>query len=168
MERKTGTQLELFSNENENQGLSNTKNTVPFFKRIRTYEKIILVIIAIFVIGIVAFSLGVEQGKRLGYMQDVKKDVKIEALKTTPTPKPLPTTSLVEKQNYIIQIGSFKSKEGALKEANNLKRKGFSPLLFKKENYIILCVGSFTNNETAQSALTTLKKYYKGCYIRRL
>jgi len=179
MERKTGTQLELFSKEGESQDFSKTKNTVPFFKRIRAHEKIILILSSIIITGIIAFSLGVEKGKRLRFSENVKpvipQDTVAAPVKEEVKAAPLPIsqvsiaqTSLIEKQNYIIQIASYKTRVSAQKEANNLKKRGFTPLLFTNGEYIAVCVGSFINKEAAQSALLKLKKYYKGCYIRRM
>jgi len=69
---------------------------------------------------------------------------------------------------YTIQIASYKGREGAERESQRLRAKGFSPVILKKGDYSIVCVGTFTNKEKARSLLTQLRPKYRDCYIRRL
>ncbi|MBU1727670.1 MAG: SPOR domain-containing protein [Candidatus Omnitrophica bacterium] len=184
MENENNTQLELFSQENEPARAKRQAYGDSFFKRIRTYEKIILIIIGFIITGIISFSLGVEKGKR-----PVQKTVAVAAsirplnnkavvMKQEPVRKPLPqpsqtpqqsqitTTANVEK--YTIQLASFKTREFAQREAETLKKKGYTPIILPKGDYMILCVGNFNNKERASPLLSELKKRYQGCYIRRL
>lgn len=166
MERQNNLQLELFSPSNDSAQINGRISHNSFLTHIRNYEKAILIIITLVITGIVSFSLGVEKGKTLsstnvspkeeGQGTIIKKEEVIE--------KPQPP----EKQSYIIQLASYKTKSFAEKEAESLKKKGFSPLILSKGNYSVLCVGSFPNKEVAQSLLSGLKKRYKDCYIRRL
>jgi cell division septation protein DedD len=71
-------------------------------------------------------------------------------------------------QAYTIQLASYKSNSHAQKEAAVLKQKGYSPLLLTKGEYIVLCVGNFSNKQNAQSLLPELSKRYGDCRIRRL
>lgn len=70
--------------------------------------------------------------------------------------------------SFTIQLASYKSKTSAQKEAEVLKRKGFTPLILSKGSFNVLCVGNFSTKKEAQSVLSELKKRYTGCYIRRL
>lgn len=70
--------------------------------------------------------------------------------------------------SYTIQVGSYAQAQLALKESASLKKKGFNALLVRKGKYTILCVGTFTSKENAQSVLSKLKRTYGDCYIRRL
>ncbi len=69
---------------------------------------------------------------------------------------------------YTIQLASFQSKEYARQEADALRKRGLSPVLFSQGSYTVLCVGKFNSQDAAQSLLSELKKQYRGCYIRRL
>ncbi len=72
------------------------------------------------------------------------------------------------KNTYTIQIASYQARGGAEKEMAKLREKGLSPLVIKKSGYNVVCVGTFSNKETARSLLTQLRFKYRDCYIRRL
>jgi len=117
----------------------------PFLLRIRGYEKALLFVMVFVLTGIVSYSVGVEKGKSVplinkGYGQ----------------------------RAYTIQVASFKNKELALQHAESLTSRSLSPLIFSKGNYIILCVGKFFDEESAQPLLLQLQKTYTGSRIRRL
>ncbi len=117
----------------------------PFFLRIRNYEKIMLLIMGLILISIISFSFGVEKGKRLSLIK-----------------------SYDNQDSYTIQVAAFKSRQLALIAAQDLAKKGLAPAAFTKGNLIILCVGKFSNQESAQPLLVLLQKTYAGCRIRRL
>ena len=71
-------------------------------------------------------------------------------------------------ETYTVQIASYRGRESADRESQQLRAKGFSPVILKKGDYIIVCVGTFTNKEKAKSLLTQLRSKYRDCYIRRL
>ncbi len=73
-----------------------------------------------------------------------------------------------KKSRYTIQLASYKTNTTAQKEAQKLKEKGHKTLVLTKGNYIILCVGSFTDKEAAKTRLSELKKRYRDGIIRRL
>lgn len=77
-------------------------------------------------------------------------------------------TKSVKKGRFTIQLGSYQNKTIAQKEAQNLKKNGYTPLIISKGKYIILCVGNFTDEVKAKSILSKLKKQYNDCRIRRL
>jgi len=117
-----------------------------FFLRIRGYEKVTLLIMGLVLVGIISFSMGVENGKRIAFAKN----------------------SILDQNSYTIQVASFKNKELALANARLLKNNGLAPMVFTKGNYIILCVGKFSNQESAQPLLIQLQRTYAGCRIRRL
>jgi hypothetical protein len=161
MESQNNAQLELFSQTKALNNAKDLKKGNPFLARIRNYEKTILIIISLALTGIVSFSLGVEKGKRVSIATQAadKLAPKSEVLKQPEAP---------QKQNYIIQLASYKTRMHAQKEVELLKKRGLSPLVLSKGSYTVLCVGNLSNRETAQSLLSELKKRYKDCYIRRL
>jgi hypothetical protein len=170
MERQSNPQLELFSHSNE---ASNFKTSArnPIMERIWNYEKTILIIIAILITGIVAFSIGVEKGKSTVLNVQAKPLVAQVAQQNVPpkTPMVARKEGLVVRQGvYTIQVAAFKAKANAQAEAEALKKRGFSPALFSQGGYIILCVGNFPNKETAQPLVKELSKRYGNCAIRRL
>ncbi len=139
-------QSELFS-PGENNG--QYKPRLPknhFFLRIRGYEKVMLLIMGLVLTSIISFSLGVEKGKRIGRVKN-----------NTPG-----------QVDYTIQVATFKNKQLALAEAQLLLKEGLTPMAFAKGDYIILCVGKFSNQESAQPLLIQLQRAYAGCRIRRL
>jgi cell division protein FtsN len=69
---------------------------------------------------------------------------------------------------YTIQVASYQTRTNAEKETEKLKKKGFSALILSKGEYIIVCVGNFSNKETAKSLQLQLRQNYQDCYIRRL
>ncbi len=69
---------------------------------------------------------------------------------------------------YTIQLASFKTRENAKKAAQMLRKKGFDPIILSKGSYTVLCVGNFSNKNSAQSKVADFKKQYQTCYVRRL
>ncbi|MBU0547849.1 MAG: SPOR domain-containing protein [Candidatus Omnitrophica bacterium] len=145
-EKQDYLQSELFTqSQNSGQYKPRTYGN-QFFTRIRGYEKILLLIMGLVLLSVISFSLGVEKGKRVV----------------------LTSNNNIEPASYTIQVGAFKNRNLALHQAQLLAKKGLAPLAFAKGNYIILCVGKFSNQERAQPLLTQLQKTYAGCRIRRL
>ncbi len=145
-EKQDYSQGELFSQSPESGQFKGHIARSSFFTRIRGYEKTMLLIMLLVLISIVSFSLGVEKGKRLAF-------------------SPEGSSSL---SGYTVQVAAFRSRELAGREALILAKKGFSPLAFAKGDYVILCVGRFPNQKSAQPLLNQLQKAYAGCRIRRL
>jgi len=145
-EKQDYSQSELFTRSPDNGHYKPYIPKNPFFLRIRGYEKIMLLVMGLVLAGIISFSAGVENGKRIAFAKN----------------------SGQEQNGYTIQVASFKNKEFALANARLLKRDGLAPLVFAKGNYIILCVGKFSNPENAQPLLIQLQRAYAGCRIRRL
>jgi hypothetical protein len=186
MEKEENLQLDLFS-----QGAKPQIKSLPeherFFSFIRAYEKKIILGIGIVVTGLICFSIGVEKGKRIVYLKNTQapedKAAVTAAVNTLQAkrfePLPIVSVNTVSAQNtkkaveygaagYTIQLASYKTKAFAQKEAELLKKKGFSPQVISKGNYTILCVGKFPDKQTAQSLLVQLTKRYQGCHLRRL
>ena len=170
MERQTNPQLELFSQSNE-AGNFNTGARNPIMERIWSYEKTILILLAILITGIVAFSVGVEKGKRT-VLNDRQPKVLAQVAPQNTAPKAAPAVKkeevIVKQGAYTIQVATFKTRANAQSEAEVLKKKGFSPALFTRGGYIVLCVGNFPNKETAQPLVKELSKRYGSCQVRRL
>lgn len=145
-ENRDYSQGELFSPSLESGQYKGHIARSSFFSRIRGHEKILLLIMLLVVISIISFSLGVEKGKRLAF-------------------SPRAESAL---SGYTIQVAAFRNRGLAGREALILAKKGFSPLAFAKGDYIILCVGKFPNQKSAQPLLNQLQRVYAACRIRRL
>ena len=145
-EKQDYSQSELFTKELDSGQYKPRIPSNPFFSRIRGYEKALLLIMGLVLLSIVSFSLGVEKGRR----------------------SVLVSNKGIQQVSYTIQIGAFKNRNLALRQAQILARKGLAPLAFVKGSYIILCVGKFSNQESAQPLLSQLQRTYAGCRIRRL
>jgi len=185
-------QLELF-NQQESYNTPETRNQKSALSYVRVYQKTILLIIGFIITGLVSFSLGVEKGMRNAKMQyspltqkeqiqvpltrtknivthpAITKEVTTVPVRTeevTTTPMPVKPADSIK--SYTIQLASYQSKEYAQKAAAALKKNGLSPLIISKGGYTVLCVGNFSNKDTANSLLSELKKQYKDCFVRRL
>lgn len=179
MEKQGNLQLELFRQLGNSEEARNFTTSKSLFSYVRNYEKAILVVISMIVTGIIFFSLGVEKGKKLSIQKSnlhlyiEKPSGKEKAQEATISAPALPKETiqpprLEEKQNYVIQLASYKSMSLAQKEAESLKKKGFSPIILTKGMYIVLYVGDYQSKELARPYLSELRKRYKDCYVRRL
>ncbi len=146
-EKQDYSQTELFSDDSGGQ----YKPYVPknsFFLRIRGYEKVMLLLMGFILVSIIAFSLGVEKGKRASWARS--------------------NYNTSASGGYTIQVATFKNKQLALREVQLLLKEGLTPMAFAKGGNIVLCVGKFSNQESAQPLLIQLQRTYAGCRIRRL
>ncbi|MCX5700128.1 MAG: SPOR domain-containing protein [Candidatus Omnitrophica bacterium] len=181
MERQSSSQLELFSETGVvNDSSKKPVSRNPILTRIWNHEKTILVVISVLLVGIISFSLGVEKGKRMVLAVQVNPEVAKDALSANPVSVPQvqilvkkeevlkASNPITQQGSFTIQVASFKTKDSAQREAEFLKKKGFSTLFINKNSYIVLCVGNFPNKETALPLLSELNKRYRSCYIRRL
>jgi hypothetical protein len=162
MEKQNNSQFELFSESGVSHRISGHKADRRFLAYIRYYEKTLLVIIGIVVTGIISFSLGVERGKGLSMSSSIPIE-QVQQIKAREETVKEPETP--GKEDYIIQLASYKTRTHAEKEAELLRKKGLSPLILNKGSYTVLYVGNFPSRKTAQSLLSELKKRYNDCYI---
>lgn len=160
MERKTPAQLELFS-EIKSHGRFSSGASNSFFGYINKNERAILVLIGFIVVGITSFCLGVEKGKRQS-VKPSESPVSLQGNSVTAPPLGQGVTG------FTIQLASYKTTKYAQKEAEALKRKGFSPFVVSRGDYVAVCVGNFPDKNVAKNMLAELKKQYRDCYIRRL
>lgn len=173
MENNSHRQLELFSTSRETVQRKNDSCGESLFFQIKNHEKALLITAGLIVISIISFSLGVEKGKKIASIRshsrlDLALDEKPikENIQTAVTAvKEEPVTT---KDGYTIQLACYKTRSYADKEAQTLKIKGLTPLIQEKGDYIVLCVGNFSDKETAKILLLKLKTRYQGCYVRRI
>jgi hypothetical protein len=186
MQRENPTQLEMFSSKRGDSKLSDKGKHSLF--NIWGYEKIIILVMVLFTVGIFSFSLGVRQGKRTFFLFQNGAEFKSQVIKETQketknSPQVIKeSTETREKSKteetksgptkyaagYTIQVATYRTKKSAQREAEDLKRKGLQPLILPKGDYMQLCVGNFLTKNEATITLLELKKRYQDCYIRRL
>jgi cell division septation protein DedD len=89
--------------------------------------------------------------------------------------KPAKTTAVLASMpkssgGYTVQVASYKSANGAQKEAASLKQKGYSDIfIVSKGKYVILCIGSFQKKEEADVfGQKKLKSRYQDLRVRSL
>ncbi|MCF7874023.1 MAG: SPOR domain-containing protein [Candidatus Omnitrophica bacterium] len=148
----------------------------------------ILLVVVIILLFIIAFSWGVERGRRL-----TLKDLSIEAnseeknivakneldhetikeVKEKEAEKIEETkeeNKIVEAKNplYRIQVASFRKLSSANQEAEKLRKKGYPVKIKEKGKYSVVYAGKFENKKEAKEDLKKLKKIYKDCILRRL
>lgn len=162
MDKNGNPQLELFSQRSG--ALEPEKSYSPgFLSRIRSYEKIILLLIGFIVVGVISFSLGVEKGR--GKTTIIREPANQAVAQQQ---QPVAQQEVIAPSGtYTIQVASFQTKTLAQKEERMLKNKGHYTMLLNKKGYTILCVGKFSDKNTARTLLAQLKKRYGDCYIRR-
>lgn len=180
MEKGEKEQLDLFLGAQDNPDLLARRiERKHFVARIWGYEKTILLLLCFLVVGIVAFSLGVEKGRKgkIVSLEAVPKPV----IKEVVLQKESPAESAKEdvsagvspaqtelKEGYTIQVATFNTRNYAQKEVDLLSKRGYKAFIVTKGKHIIVCVGNFSDKTNAQPVLSELGRYYKGCYIRRL
>jgi cell division septation protein DedD len=70
---------------------------------------------------------------------------------------------------FTVQVASYKSERFAQKEADALKKKGYSDVyVMNKGKFVILCVGKFTSKDGADKLTKKLRNNYQDPVVRRL
>ena len=178
MDEKRQVQKELFDEFTPAQKRRQSRNAFHSKpKKIFTlsYEHLVLVLIGVIMIAVIAFSLGVEKGKRTVKQNGYDISVSVKELNEK---EPLKSTQQVETateipkprflQRYTIQVVSFAKKEIADKEALKLTAQGFDAFVLKKGKYSILCIGRFASRDQAGKEQKLLRKKYNDCLIRKI
>ncbi len=156
-----------------------------------SYEALIIGLIGLVLTASVVFSLGVERGRNLEFVELPLKDkglqpvteTKINEVQVQPAekasegqkqPEVKPKEQEIEKtvpvapieKPFTIQVATFKTRTLAERESSRLKNIGYSSDVLKKKEFFIVCVGAYAKKELAQQTLRDLKRIYKDCYLR--
>ncbi|MCF7870785.1 MAG: SPOR domain-containing protein [Candidatus Omnitrophica bacterium] len=175
-------QLNLFGAKTDKE------NKLPREGIVIPVDTAILLIVVIILIFVIAFSWGMERGRRLtlGALAkeagSQKENAKAETLKTKKIgeeekkEEEKNSKDLKEKRNnvitkkkhklYRIQVASFYKLSSAKQEAKKLKDKGYSVKIGKKGKYSVVYVGNFNSKKEAEKNLKKLKKTYQDCMLR--
>ena len=68
---------------------------------------------------------------------------------------------------YTLQAATYGNEEYAKDDALKLKAKGFQSFLIKSGKFWLVCVGQFTNKESALALLRKLPGDYRSSQLRR-
>lgn len=182
MDEKRQVQKELFDEFTPSQKRRQPRNAFnPKPKKVFTlfFEHLVLVSIGVIMIAVVAFSLGVEKGKRIAKKEGYDISVSVNGVNEKASSKEVEhveaaPVEVIEKpqvqlpERYTIQVASFVKKEIADKEASLLKAQGFDGFVLEKGKYSILCIGRFASRDNASKEQKLLRKKYSDCLIRKI
>lgn len=145
-----------------------------------SYEALIIGLIGLVLTTSIIFSLGVERGRSLEFVEAPLnvKEVQAQPAEKSPEgqkqPEVKPKEQEIEKtvpvapaqKPFTIQVATYKTRTSAEKESTRLKNIGYSSDVLKKKEKFIVCVGTYAKKELAQQTLRDLKRIYKDCYVR--
>ena len=166
-------QLKLFDYQEEKK-----RDIKERYKITLTLDKLIIISIAIFLLTVVSYSVGVIQGKKetLIGKTNVSED-EIEEIKVV---KPQVISQTEEKNSsqgdrssegkkvYTIQVATYLQRSIAYREKKKLEKQGFPVNISSKGKYLVIFVGNYSNEKEARKVMNVLKKKYKDCFVRRL
>ena len=155
-------------------------------------DTLIVIIIALLMVNLSSFAIGIEKGKALakaGQKSIVdKKPIRLLAEEKPEAVKPVrkvnkeseeiiprevaatetaPIKDTAQK-GYIIQLVTYSSNSNASKEAEKLRAQGYSSYVLKSGEYFVVYSGTYESKTSAIEKLPGLKKRYKDCFVRFL
>jgi cell division septation protein DedD len=156
-------------------------------------ESLVIFTILGIMVALFSFSLGVERGKHVA-AQALDERVSAawnvgartvapavvaavpaveqvalapQAQKSFARLKPVNNHGFMQGMRYTLQAATYGNEEYARQDAVLLKDKGFQSFLIKSGKYWLLCVGNFSNKESASSLLRKLPGQYRSSQVRR-
>ena len=136
-------------------------------------ESLVIFTILGIMIALFSFSWGVERGKHLAAQA---LDERVSAAWNVgartmavpvPVAAPVERKVVAEQKRYTLQAATYGNEEYARQDALLLKGKGFASFLIKSSKYWLLCVGNFSNKESAAAFLRKLPGEYRSAQVRR-
>lgn len=141
-----------------------------------SYEQLIFIAIAVIMLMVLVFSLGVEKGRHVVESGPVKERtvIKVEtpvvaAAISEPAKAPVKAEKPYKeiKKLYTVQVIAYRSKKLAQKELVKLTKKGYKPFIIVGGGYYQICVGEYEESKEAKEELAKLKKTYKDSFVRK-
>lgn len=147
-------------------------------------EHLILGLIALTMLVVVIFALGVEKGKRINLVPGIVKAPSWERKAAHPdnaklkliypsvrpaasTTQGKPSTAVSrEIGRYTIVAATFRSNDAATVAVSELRKKGLDAHIAKSGDYIQVRVGSYKAKEDASKDIYTVRKAYGDAYLR--
>ncbi|MFQ5681325.1 MAG: SPOR domain-containing protein [Candidatus Omnitrophota bacterium] len=184
--------MELFTTYNtppEKKSLS-----AALLQKIVSYERFLCLGIFFLVVFVLAYSLGMEKGKRLKVVRrspgrnaisrpsyvpsshnakDIEKKPGKAGKAKDKVKKNSKDDNIKSRQRrpqgeYTVQVASFRKKHLAEKEKSSLENKGYQVYVIPKNKYIIVCVGAFKDRDKAKINQKKLRRLYNDCLVRKL
>jgi len=163
-------QLKLFDYQEEKK-----RDIKERYKITLTLDKLIIISIAIFLLTVVSYSVGVVQGKketligRANVSEEEIKVVKPQVISQAEEKNSSPGDRSSEgKKVYTIQVATYLQRSIAYREKKKLEKQGFPVNISSKGKYLVIFVGNYSNEKEARKVMNVLKKKYKDCFVRRL
>ncbi len=146
-------------------------------------ENLVIFAILAIMVALFSFSLGVEQGKHIA-AQALDERVSaawnvgartiaqpaaaaISTARMLPEQRPIFNHGFMPAARYTLQAATYGNEEYARQDALRLKAKGFASFLIKNGKYWLVCVGNYTNKESAAALLRKLPGEYRSSQVRR-
>jgi len=128
-------------------------------------EKILFLLIGIFLLLILTFCLGIEKGKRVfqGYVESKKSTGRNIKTIVVESPKQDLKTAV-----YTIQLATYKKQKYANQELNKLKEH--NAWVERQGNMWVIYSGKFKTQKEAKEVLAKIKKQnrYKDAFLRKV
>jgi hypothetical protein len=136
---------------------------------------------------VLAFSLGVERGKRVARSYDIpmtdihlvtpltprqdhiprqSAEMNKEVITTQETKKVIPLYP--KESSYTILVVTYKDKKSAEKVIGQLRASGRKSFLLPKGDLMVICVGEYSTSAEASKAAKTFRKQFPDCFVKRL
>lgn len=156
-------QIDLFKDKEFEQKNRGRNHYSLLFNRIFPYEFInikvslegIVFFFIVFILwSIMLFSLGIERGKKLIFINKELSAYKI--------------SKSDNKQKYTIQVKTFKDRSSTIQFLKELMQNGYKPFVIYHRNLYHICIGKYANRELAKEDLDKLVNKYKYSYIRSI
>jgi len=147
-------------------------------------ESLVIFAILGIMVALFSFSLGVERGKGLA-AQTLDERVSaawnvgshsVTNSEAVAVPVPMQKTFVeqgqivytgIAKTRFTLQAATYGNEEFARQDALFLKARGFQSFLIKSGKYWLLCIGNFTNKESALVLLRKLPGQFRSSQVRR-
>jgi len=154
-------------------------------------EKLVFIAIGILMLLVISFALGVERGKAISEkatetrtalvqatipaqaqrVQGQPAAAKVQLTATQAQAQPAavkiqPAAVKATAKSYMIVAAAFSKEASATKEANRLMANGFESFVYQSKPYYLVCVGSFTNRDSAQKVLNKVRRLYRDAYVK--
>lgn len=149
----------------------------PAFAVTLKADKIVFISIAVIMMMVIVYALGVERGRSLS-----QKLSQAPAVHSAPVVKAVteikPVASIAQvpaamtakdlSKPYTIAVASLSKKETAQAEAARMKNIGFDSFVIYSSPYYVVCIGAFADKTgtASQKELARVKRFSRDAYFR--
>ena len=140
-------------------------------------EHILTMLIVLFILCVLAFSMGVWRGKSIKNINKISKTISLDNAQRPSTTAVKTEVQVLQhdkgiakdpKKPYTIQLVAYKNKDRAFEEVNHLKTRGYHSRIITRGGFYQVCVGQYKNLKEAKRDMKALRKRYKDCFLRRI